>query len=420
MKYLILFLIVGACVFSVKAQERITVEMCQQWARTNYPLVQQFDLIRLSEEYNLSNAGKGNLPQFSVSAKATLQTEVTRLPVQLPGIDIKELSKDQYQAVAELNQVIWNGGRTRAQKESIRKNTEVEKLQVEVQLYTLNEQVNQLFFGVLLLSEQLEQNRLYQEELQVNYEKIASYIRNGVANQADLDVIRVEQVNAGQKETELTVMRKAYKEMLALLTGKNIVADQIMYVKPVLDSVNVKQVNRPELQLLDVQDKYYTQKRDLVNAGVRPGISLFVQGGYGRPGLNMLNDKFSLFSIGGVRLSWNIGGFYTRKNDFRLIDNSQQSLAVQRSVFLFNTDLQVTRQSREIDKIRRLLSSDGEIVRLRNNIRVAAEAKVAHGIYTTTDLVREINAEEQAKQTQLLHRIQLMKAVYDLKYTVNN
>lgn len=418
MKRVIFIIIVFSfsCVM-VRAQECIKIVECQAWAQENYPLVKQYNLIRLTEEYNVSNAAKGYLPHFNLSAKATWQTDVPHLPIQLPGITINELSKDQYQALLELNQTVWDGGLIKSQKEIVKSGSEVDRKRLEVELYTLNDRVNQLFFGMLLLKEQLIQNRLYKTELQTNYNKIASYVRNGVANQADLDVIRVEQINADQKEVELLSVGKAYANMLSLLTGKKI-GDGALLVKP--DDMTIGDgIYRPELQLFDMQDKLYSSQELMIGAKNRPGIQFFVQGGYGRPALNMLEDKFSLFAMGGVRLSWNFGGLYTRKNDYRLIGIGKEELQVQRSVFLFNTDITVTQQRSEIDKIKRLMVSDDEIIVLRQNILKAAEAKVVNGIFTVTDLVREINAKEQAQQTKVLHGIQLLKAVYDLKYTLN-
>ena len=34
-----------------------------------------------------------------------------------------------------------------------------------------------------------------QEELQRNYDNVTAYVKNGIANQADLDAVKVEQLN---------------------------------------------------------------------------------------------------------------------------------------------------------------------------------------------------------------------------------
>ena len=184
MKKLIFLLAIACSTLFSTAYSQLTIEMCQQKAKANYPLVKQYDLIQKSENYSLSNADKAYLPQFSLSGKATYQSEVTQLPIKLPGVTIPGLSKDQYQAVAEVNQLVWDGGIVNAQKQATKAATEVDKQKIEVDLYALKDRVNQLFFGILSLNEQLTQNDLLQKELQTNFEKITAYIQNGIANQA--------------------------------------------------------------------------------------------------------------------------------------------------------------------------------------------------------------------------------------------
>ena len=173
-------------------------------------------LIEKTKEYNISNAGKGYLPQVSLSAKASYQSDVTEIPVDLPGIDIRGIRKDQYQAMLQLDQVVWDGGNIRARKEVTRATSEVDKQKLEVDMYAINERVNQLFFGILLLKEQLKQNQLMQEELQRNYDNVAAYVKNGIANQADLDAVKVEQLNNIQQRHTLEATYRAYGKMLSL------------------------------------------------------------------------------------------------------------------------------------------------------------------------------------------------------------
>jgi hypothetical protein len=152
----------------------------------------------------------------------------------------------------------------------------------------------------------------------------------------------------------------------------------------------------------------------------RPRFALFVQGAYGNPGLNMLKDDFSAYYVAGVRMSWNFGSLYTLRNDRRLIDNNRRKLETSRDVFLFNTNLQSTQQSSAIQSMRRQMVDDDEIIRLRVNIRKAAEAKVENGTLTVTDMLREITAENLARQTKALHEVQLLMNIWNLKYTLNN
>ena len=421
MKHLILNCLLFVALPIAALGQSITLDECQTKAKANYPLVKQYNLIEQTAQYNISNANKGYLPQVTLSAKGTYQSQVTKLPITIPNVTIPGLSKDQYQAVVEANQVIWDGGAISAQKKITNANAEVEKQKLEVDLYALNERINQLYFGILLLKEQLRQNDILQNELQTNYNRVASYKQNGVANQSDLDALKVEQINAQQRGTELHITQKSYFIMLSALTGLTI-DTKTELIKPEINlaSLNTTVNHRPEIGLFDAQNKLFENQKELLNAGNRPKIGAFVQGGYGKPGLNMLTNAFSDFYIGGIRLSWNLSGFYTQKNNLNKIEVSKKAMDVQKETFLFNSDLKTKQQQTEIEKLQSTLANDDEIIRLRGNIKKSATTKVDNGTLTITDLIREINAEDQAKQLKSLHEIQLIMNVYQLKNNINN
>lgn len=421
MKHLILNCLLLVALPIASFGQSITLDECQTKAKANYPLVKQYNLIEQTAQYNISNANKGYLPQLTLSAKGTYQSQVTKLPITIPNVTIPGLSKDQYQAVVEANQVIWDGGAISAQKKITNANTEVEKQKLEVDLYALNERVNQMYFGILLLNEHLRQNDILQNELQTNYNRVASYKQNGVANQSDLDALKVEQINAQQRETELQSTQKSYFIMLSALTGLTL-ETKTQLIKPEINLalLNTTVNHRPEIGLFDAQNKLFESQKELLNAGNRPKIGAFVQGGYGKPGLNMLTNAFSDFYIGGIRLSWNLSGFYTQKNNLNKIEISKKAMDVQKETFLFNSDLKTKQQQTEIEKLQSTLANDDEIIRLRGNIKKSATTKVDNGTLTITDLIREINAEDQAKQLKSLHEIQLIMNVYQLKNNINN
>ena len=402
------------------AHAQLTLEGCQHSAQTNYPLVRQYGLIEKAREYNLENAGKGYLPQFTLSGKATYQSDVTKLPMDVPGIDIKSMPKDQYQVMLEVSQNIWDGGDIRSKKQLTQATSEIDRGKQEVDMYALNDRVNQLYFGILLLDEQLKQNQLLQEDLGRTHQQVSNYIANGIANQSDLDAVSVEILNTKQKRIELESSRQAYLSMLSIFIGKEI-ASRTTLEKPTDTFESTSLVNnRPELRWFDAQGGQLNVQESSLKTRFRPRFALFVQGAYGNPGLNMLKDDFSAYYVAGVRMSWNFGSLYTLRNDRRLIDNNRRKLETSRDVFLFNTNLESTQQSSAIQSMRRQMVDDDEIIRLRVNIRKAAEAKVENGTLTVTDMLREITAENLARQTKALHEVQLLMNIWNLKYTLNN
>lgn len=425
--YVILFLCLPLLPGIVKGQETITLAQCYEWARANFPQIHQYGLIGQTEQYNLSNASKGWLPQLSVNAKATYQSEVTKLPFDsemlsavMPGMNIPTLSKDQYQIVGEVNQNIWDGGTIHTTRQLTKAQAAADREQLESDLYALNDRVNQLYFGCLLQEELIRQNALLQKELQINIDRITAMMENGVANQSDRESMEVELLNARQKEIELKASQVAFGRMLSALIGKPYDKDRVLVVPSVPGNPLSAEIDRPELRALDAKSHLLDVQNKQITSGLMPRIGAFVQGGYGRPGLNMLEDSFSPFYMAGVRLSWNMGKLYTLKNDRRKVSTSIQQIEVQRETFLFNTSLQLMQQNTEIQKVADLMKADDEIIRLRTSIKNAAEVKLANGVISVTDLIREINAEDLAKQSAAAHRIQHLNAIYNYMYTTNN
>ena len=426
----IFLLLLALSFLNSSAFGQLSIDQCQEKARKNYPQIKQYSLIEQTGAYNISNANKGYLPQLSFSAQATYQSDVTEIPAslgqilsQLTGqnVTIASMSKDQYKMVAELQQTIWDGGMISSQKEQIKATTELEKQKLEVDLYTIKERVNQIFFGILALNEQKIQIDLLQKELQTNYEKIKAYMQNGVANQADLDMIRVEQLKVKQKKAELNAIQKSYREMLAVMIADTTALTAALE-KPVFDTDMNREfgIKRPELKLFDAQTSLFASQEKMIRAGNLPKLGVFGQGGYGNPGLNMFNPGFTSYYILGAKLTWNFSGLYSQGNHLQKIALNKQTVASQKETFLFNTNLKVVNAQNEIAKIKEQIKSDDEIIALRKNIKKAAEVKVENGTLTVTDLIREINAESAAIQDKALRQIQLSMAIYNLKNITNN
>ena len=427
MKQLFINLFMACLPIGIFAQQ-LTLDECLSKAKANYPLVKQYGLIEETGNYNLSNANKSYLPQLTLSAKATYQSDVTSLPESLAqtlekmtGKAISSVSKDQYQAVVEANQLIWDGGVIASQKKLTKASTEIEKKKLDVDLYAINERVEQLYFGILLIDEQLKQNAILKTELQTNYKKVEAYKNNGIANQADLDAIMVEILNADQRDVELKISRKSYLSVLGAFIGTK-PAENTELQKPMADlSVLNNTANlRPELSLFDAQNKLFDTQVSLQNAGNMPRLGAFVQGGVGRPGLNMFVNQFSPFYIGGLRLSSNISNFYTQKNNLNKIEVNRKASEVQRETFLFNSDLKTQQQKADIEKLQASIESDTKIIRLKSNIKSSTSSKLDNGTSSVTDLIRDLNSENMAIQLKSLHEVQLLMSIYQLKNNVNN
>ena len=406
-----------------------TLEQCQQAAERNYPLIRQFDLITKTADLTVANIQKGWLPQVSASAQATLQSDVTAFPDQLQkvyqqmGIDMEGLRKDQYRVGIDIQQTVFDGGTIKSQKEVARQQGEIQTAQNEVNIYHVRRRVNEMYFGLLLIDEQIKLNADLQELLASNEKKLASMFKRGTAAECDYQSVKAERLIVMQQATGLQSQRQALVRMLSTFCG--IEMKQATKPNSQLSALNSQlEVRRPELRAINAQLRLADAQEKALDAALMPKLGVFAQGFYGYPGYNMFEDmmrrRWSLNGIIGARLTWNIGALYTRRNDKAKIQLQRNLAENNRDVFLFNNNLEQIQQNENIERYKKLLVDDEEIINLRSSVRKAAESKLAHGIIEVNDLIKEINAENGARVQQTVHEIEMLKELYDLKYATNN
>ena len=406
-----------------------TLEECQQAAENNYPLIQQYGLIEKTTRLTVANIRKGWLPQVSAQAQATYQSDVTTWPDGMKvllsgmGVNMTGLRKDQYRVGIDVHQIVYDGGVIGSQKEIALEQGKVHEAQNEVNIYNVRKRVNEMYFGLLLIDEHIKLNNDLQTLLAGNERELESMTKRGTAAESDLQSVKAERLNAVQRATELASQKQMLLRMLSTFCGMEVKAVQKPQVKA--EDRNLTADNhRPELKALDAQIGVLNAQEKALNAALMPKIGVFAQGFYGYPGLNMFEDmmrhKWSLNGIVGARVTWNIGALYTRKNDKAKLQLQRDMTENSRETFLFNNNLEQIQQNENIERYRQLMAQDGEIISLRQTVRKAAESKLAHGIIDVNDLVREINQEHAACVQQSVHEIEMLKEIYDNKYTTNN
>ena len=420
-------LVLGLMMFPLLGRGQ-TLEECQQAAEKNYPLIRQYGLIEKTTQLTLSNIEKGWLPQLSAQAQATYQSDVTAWPDEMKtmmsgmGIDMKGLKKDQYRIGIDVEQRLYDGGMISSKKRIAREQGKVEAAQNEVSIYGVRKRVNEMYFGLLLIDEQMKLNSDLQTLLAGNERKLESMTKRGTAAESDLQSVKAERLNAVQKGTELASQKHMLTAMLSAFCGMEVRKPE----KPARAQRCPSQhnVQRPEVKVIDAQIGLLNAQEKALNAALKPKVGVFAQGFYGYPGLNMFEDmmrhKWSLNGIIGARVTWNIGALYTRKNDKAKVQLQRDVAENSRETFLFNNNLEQIQQRENISRYEKLMAHDVEIIALRKAVRKAAESKLAHGIIDVNDLVREINQENVACVQQSVHEIEMLKEIYDNKYTTNN
>ena len=428
-RHLLLAMVLSASL----STQAITLKESLQMAHDNYPAIRQYQLIEQTRDFTLENASKGWLPQVSASAGAYAFTDPIKSNEQIArmGIDFKNYMAN---ASVTIRQNLYDGGEIAAQKEVASAQSEVQKHQLHVSMYGINERVQQIYFSILLLDEQIVLNELHQKDLSTSEKNIRSLIKGGIANQSDLDAILVECLKLKQQKDAIAVSRQAYLQMLGVFIGKELMVSEKLE-KPSMESNVLRTpegttsdsssslflaknwgINRPELQYYDSQNLLIDARRKQLDTRLRPTLSLF--------GMGMLHSKVSDMInygmlAGGISLSWNIGALYTRKNDIRKLEVQRQMNDIQREVFLFNNRLQNEQEYGIIASLRKQIAQDTEIISLRESIRSKSDRKVQLGTESVNELVRDINAVNLAKTQKAMHEIQLLQEIYKLKY-INN
>lgn len=419
-KILILALLASASV--AQAQ---TLDECQRAAEKHYPIIKRYDLIAKTTDLTVKNIQKGWLPQVTAAAQATYQSAVAAWPDHLQsmfqqvGLKMKGLRKDQYKLSIDVQQPIYDGGAISGQRKIARQEGKVQEAENEVNLYQVRRRVNELYFSILLLDEQIKLNDDVKALLQSSEQKLSAMVKGGTAATSDYENVRAERLGAEQANESLKAQKEMLSRMLSLFCGIEITHLQ----KPkALDAV-VSTNTRPEIRLFDNQLRLSETQEKALDARLKPHLGLFAQGYYGYPGLNMFEDmmqhKWSLNGLVGVKLSWNIGALYTHKNDKARLRLQREQIENAREVFLFNNSIDEIQQKENINRYRKMMQNDDEIIDLRTHIRKAAESKLAHGIIDVNSLLREINNENAAKAQQAIHEIDMLKEMYNLKFTNN-
>lgn len=423
-----IYALIGMLLIPFSANSQLTLSECQRLAWANYPLLEKYKLIRQTTSYSIQNINRGYLPQLTVNGQASYQSDVATLPdvlanmLESSGYNVKGLNKDQYKVGIDLNQVIWDGGNLEAQKVVTDLDGKIQTVQTDVDMYAIRDRVNNLFFGILLIEDKIQLNKDLQALLLSNCQKLENMLMNGTAMKADVDVMKAEHLKAKQQMTELTSMKKSYQQMLAIFINKDLKSVSFLQ-KPEATMPLSYENQRPELTLFTARMMQTDAQKKLLNAGVRPKISLFAQGYYGYPGYDMFNDMFdhnwTLNGVIGVRLSWNIGKLYTHKNEKRKLDLARNQIETARDVFLFNNSLQSTQEVTTIEQYRKMMMEDDNIIALRTSVRQAAESKLEQGIIDVNNLLQEITRENQARIDRSSHEVEMLKNIYELKNTIN-
>lgn len=411
----------------VLADAQITVEDCVSKAQDNYPLIKKYGLLDATADVDLSEINQSWLPRIGVYGQATVQNNVPSFPDALSGVleqmgqSIKGLGKVQYKVGVDMSQTLWDGGLSAARREVARKQEAVKQRSLDVEMYAVRQRVESIYFAILLAEEYAAQSEVTRNLLDQNLERLRSMQRNGVAMQSDVDMLEAQLLTVTQGLTQTRSGIDGYRRVLGLFIGESL--DGLELQKPSAGMPVTRESDRPELKLFDSRLDANSAAYRLSDTALMPKVGLFAQAYYGYPGLNyfqsMMNRDLSFNLLAGVKVSWNIDSFYSKRSNGRRKALAALDINADKELFLFNSNLQTASQTEAIEGLRDVMKDDARIVQLRENVRRTAEVQLDNGVIDITALLTKIADEDMAKLNARLHEIQLLKEIYNLKYTLN-
>lgn len=416
-----------ALLTSLTVFAQVTIEECLAKAERNYPIIKKYRLLDETLDIDLGEINDSWLPRIGVSGQLTGQNVVPEFPKSLTGVldqmgqSMKGLGKVQYKIGVDVAQNIWDGGISKARREVARSQYEVSKSAIDVEMYAVRQRVESIFFAILLTEEQIEQSEITLNLLQKNIEQLQSKVRNGVAMQSDADMVEAQALTLKQSIKQAKSAAEGYQDALALFIGESIKGMKLE--RPLAEMPLSNENYRPELRLFDRQLQANETAQRLTDTSLMPKIGMFAQVYYGYPGFDyfksMMNRDLSFNILAGIKVSWNIDSFYSKGKNSRRTSVNALDINADRDVFLFNSNIQSTSQRETIKGLRNVMKDDARIIELRGNVRRAAESQLANGIIDATALLTKISDENIAHLNARFHEIQLIKEIYNLKYTLN-
>jgi outer membrane protein TolC len=396
----------------------LTLEFCQQQAVMNYPSYRQYELLKQTEELEQKNLGKNWLPSLNLNGQASYQSDVTKVPTIIPEFAPEPISKDWYKIYLDVNQVIWDGGATKQGKAIENLDHNIDILHLDIELYSLKQQVNDLFFSLLLLQENRNLLNNHASMISSRLEEVESAVRNGVVLSSNADILKAELLKVEQKIEEINIAEEAAFQSLSLLIGQDIPEGAILKMPAPVISMNLGPQERLEFGLFDLQQQKLEAMKKMSGTTLLPKFQAFGQAGMGRPAFDMLNDNFDDYYIVGVRMNWNFWNWNKTHNEKSILDINHEIISSKRDAFDRNLSIKLENNLAEIKKYENMLQKDQEILDLRSKVVKQYASRLNNGVITATEYLTELNAESEARLNINIHKINLVQAKYQYMATI--
>ena len=413
-KFILLICLFEVFISEAQSTDSLSLTYCLDQTVANFPLIKQKDIYPAISNLQIENLSKNYLPQMTLNGSATYQSEVTSIPINMPGIP--EIYKDNYKATLDINQMVYDGGITKSQKKIEDASLKIDNQKVTVDLYTMKSTIIQLYFNVLLMQEYEKQYKLVIDELTGKLKTVESAVRNGAQMQTNADLISIEILKTKQLIEDIINTKNANIDMLALYMNKPLKPGSSFGAPKNLSDPTDTICIREEQKLFDFQKNRLDEMKKLSTGRLTPRVSIFGQAGYGRPGLDMFSTTFDPYYMVGARLSWNFWNWNQTKNEIKILDYQKELVNNLREVFDQTLKISIEKELSDIRKYQDLIEQDMEIVKLRESIIKAYSSQLDNGVITSTDYIIHFNNKNQSVLLYETHKLMLTRSIVNYLY----
>lgn len=378
---------------------------------------------RESSTLRSDNLRTARLPALSLRADASYQSEVITFTSDNPGFSPPSPANDGYAVTLDVDWRIWDGGETsaREQLENARLAGTVAGLDAE--LYVTRSRATDAFFGVLALQQQAVEIGALADDLATRLNEVRVLVDAGVALPGASATLGAELLELRQRQDAITNERSVALATLSRLIGRQLELDAELLLPDLSDevaslsrsiagspTVRPEGAAHPQFAVFEAQRAQADRQADLIQRGQQPSVSFFGQLGYGRPGFDQFNNSLHDYWRAGLRVSWTPWRWGRDNRQLRETRLAIRAIEAREKHFTDELLRALERPLRTIEYMRTALSTDDDIINLREEAANHARAQFGEGAISAASYSTAFTALEDARIARLRHRVELARA----------
>jgi len=402
---------------STRAARRDSVQLhtLQADALRLDPRQRQLALQSRASALRLANIDAERRPSLAADGQAQYQSQVTRIPVSLPGVSIPTPPNDTYDAHLGAQQSIFDPT-VNARRAAERAQLAEAQAQTRVGIFSLRQDVNEAFFAAAMTEQRMAEVGAAIADLSARLRETVVKFNEGAALPGDTAAIVATLLQRRQDVLQLRGDRSAALARLSELVGRTLderstlaLPDDSAAVANALHGLDTLRA-RPEYGQFAAARDRLSRQIAIEAAGEKPRVSAFGRIGYGRPGLDMLSRDFQTYWIAGVQVHWAPWNWGTTNRDRQIAELQQQVVATNEEAFTRGLERGIQQSLATMARLDSTATLDDRVVMLRERIVAETAAKLREGVVTAAEYVDKSTDLLTARLTRIQHRVALAQA----------